>query len=556
VDDERGEETGESYAYRVYEAIRDTMLDLVPAGIFWADPIGSCTYVNRQFCAITGHTEDELLGFGYRDAIHADDLERLYPKWRADIAAGRRAEADLRFIPSDDEQTWAAVRIAPVVVEGTLIGYLATAQDLSEQVASDQLRRESEAFLRAINDGAPIGICMVDSEGTALNANPQLVEIMGLDPTGRNLLEFVLPDDVEHAVSTSVAAIEAGRRNYHFSIRFVRPDGTIRWVDVHIQAMLDEQGEFANSVIGAIDTTEAVETRRASERYAELLEALTDFVALCDPGGRVLYLNRKAQIQTRDVPVIGPRRLGDFFDAASRGRLTSEGWPEVMASGQWHGELTLACAPGITVPVSVSLQMHDHPDGERSVSVQARDISDIKAAQQALVLQATHDALTGLPNRALLFDRAGHAIERAHRGERSVVLMFVDLDGFKDVNDRYGHDVGDEVLRVVASRLVEVVRLGDTVARIGGDEFVVLCEGLPDPEVTLDIADRIVQRVKEPFAVEAALASIGASVGVAFGDSMSSVEGLVKQADLAVYAAKRTGKGRVVVYNETLRRTA
>ena len=120
----------------------------------------------------------------------------------------------------------------------------------------------------------------------------------------------------------------------------------------------------------------------------------------------------------------------------------------------------------------------------------------------------------------------------------------------------YGHDAGDEVLRGVATRLLDVVRSGDTVARIGGDEFVVLSEGLDDASLAHPIAQRIVERLTEPFAVNGAIASIGASVGLAIATPTSSVEGIVKQADLAVYEAKRTGKGRVVVFDEALRRAS
>lgn len=556
-DDAPSGHTGGEYAalLRRYVAIRDALLDIVPAGIFWADAEGAGVFVNDRFCEITRRTRDELLGYGYRDAVHPDDLDRLFPVWQAAVEAGERAGDQLRFV-LPGEEVWASITVAPVSSDGEVIGYLATALDVTDRHDAERRRRESEALLVAMNDRAPIGVCLVDEIGTAVTANPRMVEILGTDPTGRNLVEFVYADDVDIAVNTSIDALTSGRADYSFSVRFVRPDGQVRHADVHCRALVEGNGTASSSVIAVIDTTEVIEARRESERFAELLAALTDFVALCDPSGRVTYLNRVAQINARELPLVGTRRLADFFDPTSRGRLASEAWPEVITNGFWQGELTLSFGPALVTPVSVSLAAHDHEDGERTVSVVARDISDIKNAQRALEVQATHDPLTGLPNRALLFDRVSTAIDRAQRGEHAVVLLFVDLDGFKEVNDRYGHDAGDEVLRGVASRLLDVVRAADTVARIGGDEFVVLSEGLAYPELALEIARRIVLRVSEPFAVSGALASIGASVGVTFGDASSTTADLVKQADLAVYAAKRTGRGRVVVYDETLRRTA
>ncbi len=539
-----------------FASVRDSLLDVLPVGVFYADANGECIFVNDRFCEITGHQKERLLGRGYEEVVHPVDRDRLWPQWQEAVQAGSFGGGELRFVVGDAEYSWASIQVAPTIVDGVTTGFLATALDVTEQRSLRHAQAENEVFLRAIRDGAPIGICLVDPVGTALSANQRMVEILGADPTGRNLMEFVYPDDLEIAVETSINAISELRTAYQFSVRFPRPDGSLRYAEVHCQAVIGDDGVIRSSVIAAVDNTDIIVARRESERYAEMLAALTDFVALCDPSGVVTYLNRAAEIQGRDLPQIGPRRIGDFFDTASRGKLAAEAWSEVVGGGFWQGELTLAPSPAISVPVSVSLTAHEHADGDHTVSVVARDISDIKAAQRALEIQATHDSLTGLPNRALLFDRVENALERNTRGGQQVVLMFVDLDGFKQVNDNLGHDAGDEVLRGVASRLLDVVRGGDTVARIGGDEFVVLSEGLPDAAKAGDVAARIVQRVNEPFAVSGTLARIGASVGVAIATADSTVAGIVKQADLAVYEAKRTGKGRFVVYDEALRRAS
>ena len=539
-------------ARRVRSALREALFEIAPVGLMFVNELGECERVNETFCEITGRRPDEVYGHAYLTVLHPDDHALMMTHWRASVARHERTGGDVRFVRPDDSIAPVSVQIAPLLVDNDVVGYLVTVVDMSERYEHDRQLRDSETFLRAINDRAPIGICMIDPLGTALNANPRLVEILGVDPTGRNLTEFVVDEDLDHAVTTSMEAVAAGRVDYDFSVRFFRPDGSLRTSHVHAHALLDDDGDLSNSVIAVIDTTDEVEARQRSERYAELLAALTDFVALCDEAGRITFLNRVAEIHGDALsPKAGSRRLADFFDAASRGRLAAEAWPEVIAHGFWQGELTLAGPRGISVPASVSLAVHRHDEGDRSVSVVARDITDFKNAQRALEVQATHDPLTGLPNRALLFDRVAHAIERGTREVSNVVLMFVDLDGFKRVNDTHGHDAGDEVLRGVATRLLDVVRLGDTVARIGGDEFVVLCESLPDTEVTFSIASRIVERLSEPFGVGAELARIGASVGVAFGDASATVAGLVKRADLAVYEAKRMGRGCVVTHDLT-----
>jgi diguanylate cyclase (GGDEF)-like protein len=162
-----------------------------------------------------------------------------------------------------------------------------------------------------------------------------------------------------------------------------------------------------------------------------------------------------------------------------------------------------------------------------------------KRAEIRLARLALHDPLTGLPNRLLLDDRLGHALTR-RRTNGQVVLLFIDLDGFKAVNDAHGHAVGDEVLVLVADRLREGLRAGDTVARLGGDEFVVLCEDVMDIDATVALADRIAMRLAEPYAVSAGRVDISAAVGVAVAGE-EDAPSLLRRADAAMYAAKRSG---------------
>jgi diguanylate cyclase (GGDEF)-like protein len=183
-----------------------------------------------------------------------------------------------------------------------------------------------------------------------------------------------------------------------------------------------------------------------------------------------------------------------------------------------------------------------------------------KAARTVLEKRATHDPLTGLPNRALLEDRINIAIQRARRGGKSFAIAYVDLDDFKEINDRYGHAAGDKVLTEVAQRLVQSVRASDTVARLGGDEFVVLMEGL-DSEARAPILGRkILDSIMQPVSLLSTAATSvelkpTASIGLAlFPADADDGEGLMVLADLAMYEAKRQGGGNVRVYREVARR--
>ena len=188
---------------------------------------------------------------------------------------------------------------------------------------------------------------------------------------------------------------------------------------------------------------------------------------------------------------------------------------------------------------------------EANIEIVRRE--DLQELQKELEHQATHDALTDLPNRTLLMDRLEHTIERRIRGRVMIAVLFIDLDGFKDVNDAFGHEGGDELLAQAAGRLKGCVRTADTVSRIGGDEFVVVLEGIEEDadEQVGEVADRIMESLSAPFALRRGEASVRASIGVAVldGNAEREAEELVREADQAMYRAKGEGGARYEFYD-------
>ena len=156
---------------------------------------------------------------------------------------------------------------------------------------------------------------------------------------------------------------------------------------------------------------------------------------------------------------------------------------------------------------------------------------------------ALHDSLTGLPNRSLLMERLGQLIAITARESRHIALMFLDLDGFKSVNDTLGHEIGDQVLKTVSTRLLGLLRTSDTLARIGGDEFVILLDNPESRENVAMVASRVIEDVNAPMSFDGKTAHVGTSIGIAFfqNDGMSPAA-LLKKADDAMYAAKASGK--------------
>ena len=288
---------------------------------------------------------------------------------------------------------------------------------------------------------------------------------------------------------------------------------------------------------------------------AQVLEDGADFLLVIEANGLVSYGNRAA----RDALGVGAhggcRRR--WWTSSSR-----TGWPRSRTRSNrrfWPWACGRAsCRSGTGSCSRCRCRRGSSSHGVRTgseadeelgtVSVFARDITELKHAEQRLRQLATHDYLTGLPNRLLLYDRLELALNRYVRYGSPVALMFCDLDGFKPVNDEYGHQVGDAVLVQVADRIHSIVRDTDTAARVGGDEFALLVEGVEDIELLTGVADRLVARVAEPIVVGRVTAQVGVSIGlVVASERCHQVDTLVALADSAMYQAKASGRGRYVV---------
>ena len=278
--------------------------------------------------------------------------------------------------------------------------------------------------------------------------------------------------------------------------------------------------------------------------FRSLMETMVDSIYFKDRQCRLVRVNRKMALD-----------LGRADPAELIGRT------DIELFGQEFGEMTMlddtrimeTDEPIIGLTESRQLEsgqvnwtlttktpLHDLAGTVVGLLGITREINELKRAEMALEHLATHDTLTGLPNRYLMFDRLNQLLVRAARYELSFAILFIDLDGFKRINDSRGHDVGDLVLRGVAERLTRNLRAADTVARIGGDEFVVLLESLRAGPDAIALADKIRSAVGMPFALPGGDAAVTVSIGIGqYPDDGRDAEELLKAADVAMYRAKR-----------------
>ncbi|MGE3324180.1 MAG: putative bifunctional diguanylate cyclase/phosphodiesterase [Acidimicrobiia bacterium] len=296
-----------------------------------------------------------------------------------------------------------------------------------------------------------------------------------------------------------------------------------------------------------------------ARRFASVVEGTTDVVVMVAPNGQPFFVNAAARELLdlgADDPLPSELDLLTYVPSWVRPVVIDEIAPLITVGGTWSGELAVRCPDGTEVPMSVVVMVHLDRHGQvEYIAATGRDISERKGFERRLAHQATHDALTGLPNRVLLLDRLAMAMARRQHG--TLAVLFCDLDQFKVVNDSLGHDVGDRLLAIVAHRIVGVVRPQDTVARFGGDEFVIMCDELTAADDAMMIASRIAQALTDPIHVDNHDLAVATSVGIAFQRAdHQRPEDLIRDADAAMYRAKERGRNRVEVFSDELRAKA
>jgi diguanylate cyclase (GGDEF)-like protein/PAS domain S-box-containing protein len=289
------------------------------------------------------------------------------------------------------------------------------------------------------------------------------------------------------------------------------------------------------------------------ERFESLFVNNTDAVVSVGSAGAVENVNPTftrltgwADQETQGTAFAGYVASEDRPRVLETVKTAVSGEPRTIDTALQHRDGSVVEVELTTIPILVN---------EKVVGTYhiARDIGQRKETERKLETQALHDYLTGLPNRSLFEDRLEHAIERGRRGGTRIALAYLDLDGFKAVNDTAGHAAGDRLLQQVGSRLSCFLRGGDTVARLGGDEFAVLLEDVGDVDGALGAAKRITDLFVEPITVEGSDLKVGASIGIAISSvDMETSEELVRQADVAMYAAKRLGGYRYELYTAEL----
>jgi diguanylate cyclase (GGDEF)-like protein/PAS domain S-box-containing protein len=294
--------------------------------------------------------------------------------------------------------------------------------------------------------------------------------------------------------------------------------------------------------------TEEIHAQRSEARFASLVQNSSDLITVVGPDATITYQSPSSEHVLGYLPeeLVGTRfdRIVAQDDAGRLLRLLADGSPYARRDGQVI-ECTLRHRDGQARQFEILHTNLLDDEHVRGIVLNARDISERKLFEEQLAHQAFHDPVTNLANRALFVERVRHAIGRARREERELGVMFLDIDDFKTINDSLGHGAGDAALIDVAKRLSDSIRSSDTAARFGGDEFVVLLEDLDSVDTATEVAERVLEDLRQPLTVAGKELVVRGSIGISMLTEGSTVgaDELIRDADAAMYIAKRDGKG-------------
>ncbi len=545
-------------AYERVLAEEKLVLDTLPVGVaFMANRV--IMRCNRRLEQMLGYGPGELNGQPSKVLYPTDELWRAAGEGYAVLRGGEVQDGEMKLRRKDGSRLWCRVVARAVDPDTPQASTIIAYADVGERHAAERALRKSEAMYRNLVETSNDLIWSVDAAGRWTYLNPAAVRrIYGAQPgemIGREFRERLAQEVTERDLAV-FGRILAGESVFDYETRHLRRDGSQVDLSFNAVPLRDAQGAVIGATGTARDVTaekaaaaalyENVEKLRLAVDAAELMywewerdsdqlhwgrdpssivgtaggrtTRWSEYLEMVHPEDRERYLNRVTAAWEQAGPCSNEYRV-----------IRQDGRVAWLSS---HGK-TLADASG---------RVH------RMIGV-SQDITERKRQEEEARFLAYHDALTGLPNRRLLDDRLRQAIFLAQRRDARIALMVVDLDRFKQVNDALGHRAGDAVLREAAHRIAGCVRKADTLARHGGDEFVVV---IPDLQLEGDcqvVAEKILRALVPPFHVDGRDFIIGASIGVSLyptdaGDS----EALLRNADAAMYRAKQLGRNNYRFY--------
>jgi diguanylate cyclase (GGDEF)-like protein/PAS domain S-box-containing protein len=454
----------------------------------------------------------------------------------------------------------ATMNATPTVIESTPDRI--NEASLARLPAARPTQFEGQISVQALPAPAALIITFPDQRMTITEWNDAAEKLFGYtreEAVGQSALDLTVRDEDRRYVQAAVSGANAFAHGTVGTALNKRKDGSTfscRWVSTLLR---DAQGRAVASVALAQSISDQVRIEEHMRLWASVIEHSMEAIMICDSSQRIVLVNKAFEEITgfRPDDVIGktPRILQSGLQSVE---FYKDMWREVAQHDHWRGEIWNRHKSGELYVEWLAVSAVRNGAGEVSHYIGLfSDITARKQAEESVRRLAHFDPLTHLPNRSLLMDRAGQALCMASRANEKFALMFIDLDRFKNINDSMGHAAGDELLRQLARRLLDCVRSSDTVARVGGDEFVIVLTQILKIGDVAAIAQKLLAAIGAPIALHEQEITMSASIGICiFPDDATDVGTIMRNADAAMYDAKSSGRNRFQFYTREMNERA
>ena len=533
--------------------------------IVMTDFRGKCTYLSAAVLSIAGWKPEELMNTEPLQLVHPEDMTQVNAAVRDSKSGLEGATIQCRVRTRDGHYIWteSSLRLIRSPRSGAPSGVLGIVRDITESKRAELQLRESEQRYRTTFEQAAVGIVHASFDGKILRSNARFAEILGYPQeqvVGLTAQQITASEDFAQTAQAHMQVAGGIVASSTLDKRYIRKDGTLTWVKVTLSAQRHDDGRPVQFIVLVEDINAlkeadqrlaaATEAMRLSEsRYRTVFQTNPDSVAIARlSDGKFIDVNKTF------LEISGYRSDEIIAQTALKtGVWANDNDRNVLIEMLLHGvecrelEFQFRRKNGEIFWARLSASLIEI-EGTQCILTFVRDISEAKAAEDEIRSLAFYDALTGLPNRRLLAERLRQTMAAGHRSHRKGALLFIDLDGFKMLNDTLGHKTGDAMLQEVARRLTACVRDSDTVARWGGDEFVVILEELSEgPEDAAAqakiVAEKILATMRRTYQLAGRDCVSASSIGITiFGDRRGSIDDVLQQADIAMYHAKAAGR--------------
>lgn len=541
------------------EHYQRALLDNFPFLVWLKDQQGRFLAVNQPFadtCKIA--SSDDLIGKNDYD-VWPKEVAEAYSRDDAEVLASKKPKNVEEQIQSNEDILWMETYKSPVTLDGNVIGSVGFSRDITEKkVLEKNLIMERDRFEKYLQTVEAIIISM-DKSGKILLVNRKgcdLLEYTEEELIGQQWFELCLPQptgmkDVYPAFLDVIAGHMQGAEYFENIVK--TKSGKEYLIAWHNTYLTNDQG----LIIGTLSAGGNITKRKKDEENLRLSASVfsnsREGIIITSRDNKILNINNAVERITgyskEDLLGKNPKILSSGKDSKS---FYADMWEAIKNQGYWSGEVTNRHKNGtVYIELLTISAVKDSENNILNYVALFSDITSTKEQQKRLEYIAHYDALTGLPNRVLFSDRLHQAMAQTRRNKSMLAVVYIDLDGFKEINDVYGHDHGDILLSTISARMSEVTRDGDTIARIGGDEFVAVLLGLKKQEECIPMLKRLLNKSSEAVYHNDLVMKVSASIGVSFFtyEDMLDADQLIRYADQAMYQAKVLGKNRFHVFD-------